>query len=99
MVYFWIMVDYQIMVDFWIMVNFWIMVDFLIMVEFWIMVDFWIRGELFNYGWTFLLWVNLFIMRGLLMDSPAIPQGLDRRPNKDWPKAKNALAEGQSPPQ
>ena len=51
-------------------------------------------GELFNYGTIF-----FFITGELLMDSPPIPQGLGRRPKRDLPKAKNALAKGQSPPQ
>ena len=34
-----------------------------------------------------------------MLDLPLITQGLDRRPKKDWPKPKKALAEGQSPPQ
>ena len=41
--------------------------------------------------------MNLFINGELVMDSPPIPQGLGRRPKKDWPKAKYALAEGQNP--
>ena len=47
-------------------------------------------------------------MGELFKDSPYIPHGhglgqrqkrIGQRPRKNWPKAKNALAEGQSPPQ
>ena len=31
------------------------------------------------------------------MDSHTIPKGIGRRPKKDWAKAKDALAKGQSP--
>ena len=33
------------------------------------------------------------------MNSPLLPQGLGRRPKKDWPKAKKALAIGKGTPQ